>query len=345
MRPLMILACLLVGAPGALGQLVPDRLYYGIDRAIPMTVERPDGAEGDLSIRLLAPDATELESAGVPEGSVDLAGLFPRLWTSSTPTLMYAQLFAGDAKVGPAVVMQPLVTPEYAWLVNTQTGELTLPRPGDRTSDASFQRDLADLRAARRQSPPPPYQPVYSGLRTYVDKNVVFDTTEGEIIFRLRPDVAPNSAWNFRHLVEGGWYTDIAFHRILPNFVIQGGDPTGIGAGGPGYLVDLERSSLPHDFGVLSMARGGDPNSNGSQIFVCLSREATQGLDGRYTAFGEAVYGADSIMAIATTPLADPQLGKPANAPRINSARLVDAPPHGDGPDRVTRPQAAPNPR
>lgn len=343
MHTLMILACLFACASAAFGQLVPDRLYYGIDRAIPMAVARPGGVEGDVSIRLLAPDGNEVESVNVPEGAVDLAGLFPRLWTSSTPTVLYAQAFVGETKAGPAVVLQPLLTPEYAWLVNLQTAEPTLP--GDRAGDVRFQRDLVELRTSRRKGPPPPYRPVYSGLRAYIDKHVVFETTEGEIVFRLRPDQAPNSAWNFRHLVDGGWYTDIAFHRILPNFVIQGGDPTGVGSGGPGYLVDLERSTLEHDFGVLSMARSGDPNSNGSQIFVCLSREATAGLDGRYTAFGEAVSGAQAISSIASTPLADARAGKPVEAPRIISARLIDAPPFGDGPSRVTPPDAASPPR
>jgi len=89
-------------------QLTPDKLYYGIDRAIPMTVERPDGTEGALSIKLLAAsDASVVASQEVPEGAVDLSGLFPRLWTSSTPELLHAQLFAGEAKVGPSVVLQP----------------------------------------------------------------------------------------------------------------------------------------------------------------------------------------------------------------------------------------------
>lgn len=343
MRPLLILACVMIQAPVVLGQLEPDRLYYGIDRAIPMTVTRPAGAEGDLSIRLMSPEATVIESAGVPEGAVDLAGLFPVLWTSSTPSLMYAQVFTGETKVGSPVVLQPLLTPEYAWLVNMQTAEPTLP--GDRAADVRFHTDLAELRTANRKSPMAPHRPVYSGLRTYVDQHVMFETTEGEIEFRLRPDQAPNTVWNFRHLVEGGWYTDIAFHRILPNFVIQGGDPTGIGSGGPGYMFDLERSDLAHDFGVISMARSADPHSNGSQIFVCLSREATAGLDGRYTAFGEAVSGADAIMGIATTPLSDPQRGTPAEPPRVMSARLVDAPPLGEAPIRVQLPAEEPSPR
>lgn len=102
---------------------------------------------------------------------------------------------------------------------------------------------------------------MYSGVREYVEKHIVWDASEGEIEFQLRPDQAPNTCWNYMQLVGGGFYTDIIFHRIinrLPSngkrFVAQVGDPTSTGGGGPGYFVDLEASRLPHDFGVLSMA-------------------------------------------------------------------------------------------
>jgi peptidyl-prolyl cis-trans isomerase B (cyclophilin B) len=161
---------------------------------------------------------------------------------------------------------------------------------------------------------------------------VVFDTDKGEMEFQLRPDAAPNTAYNFRHLVDGGFYTDIVFHRIVPKlpngepFVIQVGDPTGTGMGGPGYQVDLEPSTLQHDFGVLSNARSGDPNSNGSQVFVCLSRNGTSFLDGQYTSFAQAVRGGDVIRAIAASPTGPGD--KPLDPmPKIKSAKLIDAPP------------------
>ncbi|MBL8877234.1 MAG: peptidylprolyl isomerase [Phycisphaerae bacterium] len=167
------------------------------------------------------------------------------------------------------------------------------------------------------------------------------ETDKGVIEFQLRPDVAPNTAWNFRELVGGGFYTDIIFHRIVPKlqsghpFVIQVGDPTATGTGGPGYNIDLEQSSLQHDFGVLSMARSGDPNSNGSQVFVCLSRPGTAFLDGNYTTFGQAISGADVIRAIAASPIGAE--GRPTDPmPLIKTATLVDAAPYGTGPKPIT---------
>ncbi len=310
-------------ASTAVAQLTPARTYYGVNRAIPMTADVPSGEEGELFIDLLAPGTAErLQSASIVAGSVDLAGLFPLLWTTQNPRTLYAQLRVAEKPIGPAVVLQPMLTPERA-SIDPQTRRVVFARA----------------------------QNVYSGLRAWVDQHVVFDTTEGEIEFRLRPDHAPNSVSNFMHLVEGGFYTDIPFHRVIAMhqsgqpFVIQAGDPTGTGSGGPGYSIDLDNSRLPHQFGVLSMAREGDPNTNGSQFFICLSRPATQHLDGAYAAFGEAVRGENAIVAIERTPIEDQQAGRPSNPPRIRSAWLTPAPPYGRGPEPVKRPQPEPSER
>jgi peptidyl-prolyl cis-trans isomerase B (cyclophilin B) len=159
--------------------------------------------------------------------------------------------------------------------------------------------------------------------------------------FRLRPDAAPNSVWNFRELVRLGFYNEIIFHRIVPAlasghpFVVQVGDPTGTGDGGPGFSIDLEPSNLPHDFGVLSLARSDDPDTNGSQIFIALSREGTARLDGLYTAFGEMVRGTETLVALSKVSVKDQ---RPTDPPILKSARLVDAPPWSSRPPRVTRP-------
>lgn len=309
-----------MAAPAAIAQITPDRTYYGVGRAMPMTIALPDGVEGDLSVGLLEPNAAEVTSkADVLEGSVDLAGLFPSLWSQTDPIVQYAQLFAGETKVGPAVVLQPMVMPRYA----SQVGPGGSPQFGAKSN-------------------------IFSGIRAYAEKHVVFETDKGDIEIRMRPDHAPNTVWNFMHLAEGGFYTDIIFHRIVPEvstpsdgpqpFVVQAGDPLGVGSGGPGYYIDLEPSRLPHDFGVLSMARSGDPNSNGSQIFVCLSRPGTAFLDGRYTSFGEAVSGADVIVAISQVPLTGPKSSTAKEPPVIKRAYLVDAPPRGKGPSPVKRP-------
>ncbi|MFI4872138.1 MAG: peptidylprolyl isomerase [Phycisphaerales bacterium JB061] len=307
-------AAAFLGGP-AQSQITPDRTYYGIERAFPVHVTNPDGNEEALSVKLLDASNAVLETVeSVEPGQVDLAVLFPSLWeTKGSRGVLYAQLYTGEEPVGPAVVLQPMISQPYAAL-DQRSGSLSWT-PSPRT---------------------------FTGYRAYVEKNVLMTTTEGDILFRMRPDHAPNTAWNFMQLGDGGFYTDIIFHRIVtqPNrFVIQAGDPLGEGSGGPGYMIDLEDSKLPHDFGVISMARSGDPNSNGSQIFVCLSREATRALDGRYTAFGQAISGAEVINKIADTPLNGQ---RPVNPPKIKSVKLVDAAPRGTGPEPVKAPSAQP---
>ncbi|MBL8760961.1 MAG: peptidylprolyl isomerase [Phycisphaerae bacterium] len=172
---------------------------------------------------------------------------------------------------------------------------------------------------------------VLAGVRVYVDRVARVETTMGDIEFAMRPDAAPNTVFNFLHLAEGGFYNGVIFHRIvakLPSghaFVIQAGDPTGTGDGGPGYAIDLEPSNLPHDFGVLSMARDDDPNTNGSQMFVALSREGTARLDGRYTAFAQALSGAEVIRKIAAVPVGEND--RPLDPPMIRAVMLAPAPP------------------
>ncbi len=303
----------------AMGQLVPNRLYYGVGRSIPMTIEVPAEAKGEVEIALFEfGGEAPKEKVSAEAGRVDLAGLFPVLWTTQYPSLLYAQLIVDGAKIGSPVVLQPLTSPVYAMGGGPQ-GIQWIERP--------------DV--------------VYSGLRAYVDQHVLLETSLGDIEIRMRPDKAPNTAFNFMHLADGGFYTDVIFHRIVPtlpdgnSFVIQAGDPGGRGDGGPGYMIDLEKSDLPHDFGVVSMARTNDPNTNGSQIFICLSRGGTARLDGQYTAFAETVRGADAITAIAAVPLASPQTGRPVEPPVIKNAKLVPAPPFGEGSGPV-KPSDAP---
>lgn len=350
-----------VTACAASAQLSADRVYNGFGRAVPSTVTAPEGASGELEVRLYG--RTEA-GAWVPEhsapaaaGRVDLATMFPVLWTGERPRIRYAQLFVGQTPVGAPVVLQPMLTPERADLMAIRTvtdpgtgRTLTVPQL---TSDASQGRvmfeseQIAMLRAAGRAVPD--RSVTYSGIRAYVEQHVVLDTTLGEIELKMRPDAAPNTVFNFMHLVGGGFYTDIIFHRIVPRardgspFVIQVGDPTGSGEGGPGYAVDLERSALPHGFGVISMARSSDPDSNGSQVFICLSRAGTARLDGMYTGFGQAVRGGDVIQAIASTPVNEQ--GRAVDPPVLRSARLVPAPPIGTGPEPLSEPASAPTER
>jgi len=122
----------------------------------------------------------------------------------------------------------------------------------------------------------------------------------------LYPEIAPQSVNNFVSLVSKGFYNGLIFHRVIPGFMIQGGDPEGTGMGGPGYSIKGEFTSngfqndLKHDKGVLSMARSMRPNSAGSQFFVM--HEKSPHLDGDYAAFGKVIEGQDVVDAIATVP-------------------------------------------
>jgi peptidyl-prolyl cis-trans isomerase B (cyclophilin B) len=127
----------------------------------------------------------------------------------------------------------------------------------------------------------------------------VISTEHGDITVELWNDVAPKHVENFLKLGRDGFYSNLTFHRVIPGFVIQGGCPRGDGTGGPGWNVDAEFNDRKHVEGTLSMARSTDPNSAGSQFFICLSREQCQHLDGQYTAFGQVIDGIDAVRAIA----------------------------------------------
>lgn len=114
---------------------------------------------------------------------------------------------------------------------------------------------------------------------------VVIDTTMGKITLNMWPDVAPEHCKNMMGLAKIGFYDGLVFHRVIDGFMIQGGCPDGTGMGGPGYQVDQEFNDKHHAPGVLSMARAQDPNSAGSQFFICVADAGF--LDKQYTAFGE----------------------------------------------------------
>lgn len=135
---------------------------------------------------------------------------------------------------------------------------------------------------------------------------VTIEMDNGDIIrAELFPEIAPMSVRNFIHLINAGFYDGVIFHRVIPGFMIQGGDPNGLGTGGPGYAITGEftangfENNLIHERGVLSMARTGDPNSAGSQFF--LMHEDSPHLDGQYAAFGKVFDGIEVVDRIAAT--------------------------------------------
>ncbi|MEE2681790.1 MAG: peptidylprolyl isomerase [Planctomycetota bacterium] len=127
-------------------------------------------------------------------------------------------------------------------------------------------------------------------------------TTHGDVVVELWNDVAPGHVENFTKLAGDGFYDTLSFHRIIPEFVIQGGCPEGTGTGGPGWNVKNEFNDREHVEGTLSMARSADPDSAGSQFFICLGREHCQHLDGQYTAFGQVVEGMEVVRMIGAIP-------------------------------------------
>jgi len=125
------------------------------------------------------------------------------------------------------------------------------------------------------------------------DQIAVIETSMGTFKFKFLKDKAPNTCDNFIKLAEKGFYNGTIFHRVIPNFMIQGGDPDGTGTGGPGYSIKAEFNDVKHVPGIVSMARSMDPDSAGSQFFICVA--PVSHLDGQYTAFGEVIEGYDVV--------------------------------------------------
>lgn len=157
----------------------------------------------------------------------------------------------------------------------------------------------------------------------------VIKTTEGEMVVEFWSDVAPKTVENFKTLAKKGFYDGTCFHRVIKGFMIQGGDPLtkdaskegSWGTGGPGYQVKAEFNDRHHDRGVLSMARSQNPDSAGSQFFICHG--APRFLDKQYTAFGKLIKGDDVLEKIGTTPT-HPQ-DRPDKRMGIESIKIVPA--------------------
>ena len=157
--------------------------------------------------------------------------------------------------------------------------------------------------------------------------NAVLETNKGQIVIELYPDAAPKTVDNFATLIQQGFYDGLSFHRYVPEFVIQGGDPKGDGTGGPGWTIYGEfqapqlRSKMPkHEKGVVAMARQQQENSAGSQFYICLNPDPQryQHLEGKYTAFGRVVEGLEVVDQLR-------------NGDKMNSVTLKDYSPTING--------------
>jgi peptidyl-prolyl cis-trans isomerase B (cyclophilin B) len=150
----------------------------------------------------------------------------------------------------------------------------------------------------------------------------VLHTSAGKIELEFLDDKAPNHVNNFLELAEKGFYDGTIFHRVIPGFMIQGGCPEGSGRGGPGYQVDAEFNDVHHERGVLSMARSQDPNSAGSQFFICHGDAAF--LDNQYTAFGRMTAGDEALDAIAGAPCQKGGEGsRPVDPVRVERVEVI----------------------
>ncbi len=133
----------------------------------------------------------------------------------------------------------------------------------------------------------------------------IVKTVRGDLTIELLPDIAPETVNSFVFLARDGYYDGVTFHRVIPGFVAQGGDPTGTGSGGPGYTLPAEFSDVPFERGTVAMARTNDPDSAGSQFFIAYDDQPD--LDGQFTVFGQVVEGMDVVDCLTPRdPAADP---------------------------------------
>lgn len=368
--PAGVWAAALVGAcvqPVLGGPLNPQRLYVGINQPMVVGIDRP-GDAASVRLALLDPGGRVITRSEPIEGnSVSVDQVLSGIWSGRgdsdvqpsgapalTPTtglnpgdlaiaargVVYVQLEvgrdvptqpaaseSGEAKAsektrvytmeGSALVLQPMVSPARAE-VRSAAGAMEMVFPKEKQPTVSC----------------------FSGYRVYVDGVVRMKTGAGELTIKLRPEMAPNTAWNFRYLAASGFYDGTDFHRVVPvgrvagkGFVVQGGDPTSTGEGTPGYDIAFEPTALKHDFGVVSMARDAEANTAGAQFFICLSREETARLDGLYCAFGQIVEGESvrTLRVIESGKLL-PGGDRPEKPVKIERAWVENAPPRDKQP-------------
>ena len=197
----------------------------------------------------------------------------------------------------------------------------------------------AQARQANNQTttaPKPEKESETKGEKSAVNTNevAVIKTTEGEMVIEFWTDVAPKTVENFKTLAKKGFYDGTCFHRVIKGFMIQGGDPltkdpskeANWGTGDPGYKIKAEFNDRHHDRGVISMARSANPDSAGSQFFICHGEASF--LDGKYTAFGKLIRGDDVLEQIANTPVtasAGGEASKPTVRVEVQSIKIVPA--------------------
>lgn len=162
------------------------------------------------------------------------------------------------------------------------------------------QKTEQKMEATAQVQEPNPSLPVVAKPEDPSNPQVVLETDSGKIVLELFPKEAPITVANFLKLVNQKFYDGLTFHRVIPGFMIQGGDPKGDGSGGPGWTIKGEFGARKHVAGTISMARTNDPNSAGSQFFLCVA--LAPHLDGQYAAFGQALEGVEVAQKIVSVP-------------------------------------------
>ena len=288
--------------------LVPSRQWVAPTMPMNVTVQVPAQVG---PVRLILSDfngstiAPTRDTTMKSDETVDLKGLFPPVSRAGS-YLLFA--------------------------VPTSKGPLALP------ADFIGTPIFIDVRIDHRVGAPSGPMVTHIEPLRYAD----IQTSAGPMTAAFYYDSASITVENFLRLSEGGFYDGLIFHTVVPGFTIQTGDPKGDGTGGPGYTIGAEFNNRKHEPGVLSMSRLRDPledpataiaprsefaNSAGSQFFICLDYKHTQQYDRVYTAFGKIVSGMDAGNKIAATPLADPNLGRPANPPTIEKITVHNVDP------------------
>lgn len=182
--------------------------------------------------------------------------------------------------------------------------------------------------ADTQMSSPSPLKPTQTTTPPKAGDDVaVIDTNYGRIVFKFFPEKAPNTVENFKKLANKKFYDGTKFHRVIPGFMIQGGDPnskgsdrSSYGTGGPGYTIKAEFNDIPHERGIVSMARSSDPNSAGSQFFIVVASSSF--LNGQYTAFGSVLQGMDVADKIVNLPRDEKDDPNPGNEAVMKSVRI-----------------------
>jgi cyclophilin family peptidyl-prolyl cis-trans isomerase len=210
----------------------------------------------------------------------------------------------------------------------TQTESTSTTSTASATSTTSTVTETTATEAAVTPPPSAPAKEEQKQMSSYDNKVAELHTSQGEIDIRFFPDVAPNHVKNFIDLAEKGFYNGTKFHRVIPGFMIQGGDPNTVsgspaawGTGGSGKNVAAEFNSVSHKRGIVSMARSNDPNSASSQFFIVTSDSTF--LDKQYTVFGQVTKGMDVADKIVNAPKG--AADRPNSPVAIESIKIRDA--------------------